>query len=199
MGSLANNWRECVRRPDDNSVWENLLDQQRLLLARIVLRVARRFGVTQFDEIDDAMQEACLKMSGAARQGTVPDQEDGALEAYLKAMMANTAHDYFRKRRAKRRDSFATTPIDVEGGRQLIGSDQSMLESGVFLAQIEKFVEGDSRDRDVFCLYYQQGWTAKEIASLPSVGLSVKGVESLVFRLTTAIRRRIQDSTSHSD
>jgi RNA polymerase sigma-70 factor (ECF subfamily) len=178
--------------PQENAAWENLLNDQRPLLSRIVLRVARRFGTANVRELDDAIQEVCIKMSSVARQDKTGGQDDAALEAYLKALIANAAHDFFRKRYAKRRDTAATTPIDNATAVDLADSGASGLEAEILLTEIESLVEGDRRDRSVFCLYYQQGWTAKEIASLPSVGLSAKGVESVVFRITTALRKRIR-------
>src|ERR1700736_1920651 len=111
MGSLADLWKECVRTPDNGAAWEQLLSSHRLLFSRIVVRVAHRFGVTTTDDIDDAIQEVCLKLSTQARSGKVPAAEDALLEAYLKASVANAAHDYFRTQRARRRDVLATTPI----------------------------------------------------------------------------------------
>ena len=36
--------------------------------------------------------------------------------------------------------------------------------------------ETRDRDRKIFWLYYRQGMTAKEIAGLPQIGLTLKGV-----------------------
>jgi hypothetical protein len=47
------------------------------------------------------------------------------------------------------------------------------------------------RDRKLFWLYYRVGLTADEIAGLPSIGLSTKGVESSLLRLTRLLRQEI--------
>ena len=52
-------------------------------------------------------------------------------------------------------------------------------------------VDTRERDRTVFWLYYKHGFTAKAIAALPAVGLTVKGVETVIFRLTKAIRKSL--------
>jgi RNA polymerase sigma-70 factor (ECF subfamily) len=52
------------------------------------------------------------------------------------------------------------------------------------------------RDRTVFWLYYQQGFSAKAIAALPSIGLSEKGVESAILRLTREVRNRLATTRS---
>jgi RNA polymerase sigma-70 factor (ECF subfamily) len=43
----------------------------------------------------------------------------------------------------------------------------------------------------IFLLYYRQGLTASEIAALPALGLTTKGVESIIARLTHMIRSHI--------
>jgi len=49
----------------------------------------------------------------------------------------------------------------------------------------------EERDRTIFWLYYRQGLTAKEIVELPSIGLSLKGVESTLHRLTQLVRAQL--------
>jgi len=48
------------------------------------------------------------------------------------------------------------------------------------------------RDRALFWLYYRQGLTAGEIAALPSAGLTAKGVESALRRVTGWLRGEIE-------
>jgi DNA-directed RNA polymerase specialized sigma24 family protein len=48
------------------------------------------------------------------------------------------------------------------------------------------------RDRVLFWLYYLQGLTAEEIARLPVVGLTAKGVESVLRRVTRWLREEIE-------
>ncbi len=49
------------------------------------------------------------------------------------------------------------------------------------------------RDRNLFWLYYRQGLTAQAISQIPSIGLSAKGVESAIARLTRLLRDVIVD------
>jgi hypothetical protein len=49
------------------------------------------------------------------------------------------------------------------------------------------------RDKLIFLLYYQQGMTAQDIASLPTVSLSVKGVESTLLRMTRFVRQQLAE------
>lgn len=58
---------------------------------------------------------------------------------------------------------------------------------------VESCLEGPDRDRDrtIFWLYYQQGMTAKDIAALPTIALSSKGVESVIVRVIRLVRDRM--------
>jgi hypothetical protein len=71
------------------------------------------------------------------------------------------------------------------------------LYSNVLIGQIARCIEDGSpearstRDATIFCLYYRHGLTAKAISRLPTIGLSVKGVESTLLRLTRMVRRKL--------
>ena len=72
-------------------------------------------------------------------------------------------------------------------------------ERAILIDQIDRKLVGAlapgeiRRARLVFWLYYRTGLTANAIASLPSVGLTTKGVESLLFRLTRLVRDRVSE------
>jgi hypothetical protein len=48
----------------------------------------------------------------------------------------------------------------------------------------------------IFWLYFRQGMSTKEIASLPTIGLGAKGVGSVIGRLKHAIRDQILGTRS---
>ena len=66
------------------------------------------------------------------------------------------------------------------------------LELKVLVREIDKQLGCPPRDRNVFWLYYREGLTAAEIAAIPAVGLSVKGVESLIHRMGAELRERMR-------
>jgi RNA polymerase sigma-70 factor (ECF subfamily) len=49
------------------------------------------------------------------------------------------------------------------------------------------------RDRQIFWLYYRHGMTTRAIAAIPGIGLTQKGVESAIQRLTSHVRARLAD------
>jgi DNA-directed RNA polymerase specialized sigma subunit len=94
--------------------------------------------------------------------------------------------------------------FDPQAGNQVHGS-QEKIAFGVFLSEIDDHLKrsltgpDQERDRMIFWLYFRQGMSTKEIASLPAIGLSAKGIGSVIERLKHGIRDHILGSRSHSD
>ena len=167
MCSLADLWRQCVQAPDDNVRWERLLESQLRLFSRIIARVANRFGANHAQEIDDAMQEICLKLSNQARLDRFPDTDDAMLEAYLKATIANAAHDYFRAQRAKRRDVTVTRPIDENFPMAAHATSATDADRRLLLSQIENLVAGSDRDKCIFFCITERGGRRRKSPTSP--------------------------------
>jgi RNA polymerase sigma-70 factor (ECF subfamily) len=120
---------------------------------------------------------------------------------YLKVFAANLTHDHFKTVHAQKRggalkiescESGAVTDKfpDIRSGRYEV-------ERAVLVGEIEtifsELVVGQNaaRDKRIFWLYYRSGLTANSISSIPGVGLTVKGVESTLQRLTSLLRDRV--------
>ena len=58
---------------------------------------------------------------------------------------------------------------------------------------LQRLSSSETYERDVaiFWFFYEQGYTAKEISLLSNIGLTVKGVEAVLFRLTRFIREAL--------
>jgi RNA polymerase sigma-70 factor (ECF subfamily) len=134
-------------------------------------------------------------------------QHPEAVAGYIKTIAINLAHDYFKSLHSQKRGSGETAQSieDVEPQAQSWGlGGQHAIEREVLLREIDRCLETCSespdkeRDRLIFWLYYQQGMSAKAIAALPTVGLTAKGVESTIFRLTRLVREHIAGLRSHS-
>jgi RNA polymerase sigma-70 factor (ECF subfamily) len=163
----------------------------RPILNRIASRVARQYDAVS--EIDDLVQEISMKLmaSGRVILASLP-REPPATVAYFSVLAANSARDFFRARNAAKRGRRATVSLDaplvVFAAR--CGLPNS-LDHDLLVSQIEDCLPDDRREQIVFRLYYRQGWTAKEIAAIPALDLTVKGVESMIFRTMKQIRQRL--------
>src|SRR6202044_3147707 len=100
------------------------------------------------------------------------------------------------QKRGAGRAAESMTDVDApsDGGR--LGGARAM-EREVLFQQIDRCLSactagsGQERDRMIFWFYYRQGMSAKAIAALPGVGLTAKGVESALLRLTSLVRERM--------
>jgi RNA polymerase sigma-70 factor, ECF subfamily len=186
---LAELYEQCVRGQGLHQACEQFFQLFRPTLERIVFRVAMQFGSRQ--EADDVIQEVSLKFieKDASVLAGLPREPSASL-AYFSVVAANAARDFFRSRRAVKRGLERTISLDAaldsitEGG-------SSHPERLLLLAQIEKCLPDDRKTQSIFRLYYRQGFSAKEIASIPGLELTMKGVESLIRRATLHIRQKL--------
>jgi RNA polymerase sigma-70 factor, ECF subfamily len=189
-------------RSGDELAWAEFVRRFHSLIARVVLRVARKWGEDSPQVVDDLIQDTYLKLCAERTrllQNFKPIHED-AMYGYIKVFTANLVHDHFKAwRSAKRGGLSVTVSIDGEDSRDSsYGSKraQAQLEREVLIGQIDVCLQAVSvgpsseRDRKIFWLYYRAGLPASAIAAMPTVGLTTKGVESTILRLTRLVRQR---------
>ena len=187
----------------DATAWEEFMRRYHRLIAGVVFRTTQKWGESSPTTIDDLVQEIYLKLCAdeyRLLRGYDPKHPD-AIYGYLKVITANVVHDRFKALHSEKRggDQIVeelTTLENQSGVDDLAGSTQAM-EREILLREIEAHLNASlsedtaERDRTIFWLYYRQGFTAKAIASVPAIGLTIKGVESTILRLTKLVRRRM--------
>jgi RNA polymerase sigma-70 factor (ECF subfamily) len=187
----------------DAVAWEEFIRRFHPLIASIVIRVARHWGESSRHVIDDLIQDTYLKLCSdrANLSGRFTSGHKDAAFGYIKVLTANLVHDHFKASHSQKRDCAVTTSIDTPAGaRQLEGATPPLagtLERTVLLQEIDSCLQIISpgsegrRDRLIFWLYYRVGLPASAIAALPAIGLTTKGVESTLMRLTKQVRQRL--------
>lgn len=193
--SLHEAWNRCAADPASGNAWNTLMERLTPMLQRIARRVGSRWGVRGMEELEDLQQDICLKISQQFRSITdrMP-REAVAAEMYCKAVAANAAHDSLRARFAAKRRASLTVTLDDQLLPHSVGTRDAGGDREILLAQVKRLLGGSQRDQTVFWLYYRQGFTAKEIASIPALGLTNKGVESLLYRMTASLRAKLDGS-----
>jgi RNA polymerase sigma-70 factor (ECF subfamily) len=183
----------------DAAAWGEFVRRFHRLIATVALRVAKRWGDSSPQVVDDLIQETYLKLCAANFRilRSFKSQHPDAFYGYLKVVTANLVHDQFKAAHSGKRGSgtieVAVDPqIASEGGASAKSSERGILLQQVD-ALLSKLAAGRhlERDRRVFWLYYRVGLTANAIASLPAIGLSTKGVESTILRLTRLLRHEL--------
>jgi RNA polymerase sigma-70 factor (ECF subfamily) len=90
----------------------------------------------------------------------------------------------------------STIDVDPEAGPEAHGSSEDIAQK-IFLMEIDENLKrcltgpDQERDRMIFWLYFRQGMSTREIASLPGIGLGTKGVGSVIERMKSAVRQQI--------
>jgi DNA-directed RNA polymerase specialized sigma24 family protein len=133
---------------------------------------------------------------------------EAAVLGYVKTTAANVTRDYFKHAHSQKsggdKTHVSTSDVDPEAGNEVLGS-QERIAFGIFLNEIDEHLKRGltgpdaERDRMIFSLYFRLGMSTKEIASLPTIGLSAKGVGSVIERLKYCIREQILGIVSDSD
>jgi RNA polymerase sigma-70 factor (ECF subfamily) len=185
----------------DPQLWELLVVRLQPIFARIVYRVIKTLSPTVAPaDVDDVIQECFLKLdaafSGRDDQPAAFFSEQTAV-AYVKVLAANVARDYIRKNSAEKRGITKTVSVE-DRLYEIAGAHVSDLQRSILIRQIDRYLGDDAKGRTIFWLYYKQGFTAKEISELPAFQLSPKGVESLLRRLTDAVREQLNDQEGFS-
>jgi RNA polymerase sigma-70 factor (ECF subfamily) len=191
--------RACVGS-GDTGVWQEFVRRFRPLIAGTVTRTARRFGECPPHLLDDLIQEAYLKVCAdqcRMLRDFRPDTPD-AIFGLLKKVAFCVTHDHFRGGYAGKRwtgqremalDSYSETIAGSEGPPEV--------EREILIHEIDEHLAAGSepatgrRDRQIFWLYYRHGMTTRAIAAIPGIGLTQKGVESAIQRLTSQLRNRL--------
>jgi RNA polymerase sigma-70 factor, ECF subfamily len=200
--------RACAHSADAKE-WEELLRRCTPVAAVVARRIARMWqGIAAPSTVDDIVQEVFLKLCEQQRRilrEFKPRGEDSFL-ALLRVVTASVANDYFRRQRSEKRggkaitmtlDDEPTSPVPVSA------ENSAEMQRAVLFKELDQKLRSapgtsTERDRTIFWLYYLQGLTADEIAALPQSGLSAKGVESALRRVTSWLRAELSPGKAGS-
>ena len=196
--------------PRDDEAWDEFIFRVGKPISLTIMRTASLWGEPSRSLMEDLIQGTYLKLweDGCRLLRDFAIQHPDAILGYLKKTAVNATHDYFRHRHSESsggaKPHVSTNDVDPEAGNEVHGS-QERIAFGIFLSEIDEHLKlgltgpDQERDRMIFWLYFRQGMTTKEIASLPTMGLSAKGVGSVIERLKHCIRERILGLRSDDD
>jgi RNA polymerase sigma-70 factor (ECF subfamily) len=193
--------RVCAEE-NDGAAWEEFVSRFHRPISLSIIRTIYQWGEIPQQIVNDVVQETYLKLCADRCQTLLEfsTQHPEAILGYVKTIAMNVAHDHFRSLNSQKRGSGEVAQImegaDPQAPPTTTGG-QEAIERKILLTQIHQCLElccpGPDYERDctIFWLYYQQGMSAKDIAALPAISLSAKGVESAIFRLTRLVREKL--------
>jgi RNA polymerase sigma-70 factor (ECF subfamily) len=194
--------------PCDDEAWEEFVSRVGKPISLTVMRTASLWGEPSRSLVEDLVQVTYLKLweDSCRLLRDFAIQHPEAILGYLKKTAANATHDYFKHGHSQSsggdQPHVSTSDVDPEAGNEVHGS-QEKIAFGVFLNEIDEHLKrvltgpDQERDRMIFWLYFRQGMSTKEIASLPTIGLGAKGVGSVIERMKHCVREQILGM--HSD
>jgi RNA polymerase sigma-70 factor (ECF subfamily) len=151
--------------------------------------------------VEDLVQDIYLKLCANNFQilQRVRSDHPNGVYALVRAVAYSTTIDHLRSLRNPLNDSNKAVSLDSLQHDLALDPQpaESKLHRQMLFDRIDQVLpeacppDSLERDRTVFWLYYRQGYTAGEIAALPAMKLTVKGVESLLYRLTSAVRAQL--------
>lgn len=202
--SLEELLQECLQSAD-NTLWTEFVRRSQPVITAVVIKTVRRWLKPRPDLVDDLVQETYLKLCGndfrALRQ-FVP-QHANALLGFLKVVASNTVQDYFRGTYAQKRgDGVEEVPLDQIESAASYDDTARDFERSILLHDIDRCLRlvmsssAYARDHAIFWLYYKQGLSAKAIAGIRTIGLSVKGVESTIGRMVRLVRQKMNEGAA---
>lgn len=175
----------------DQAHWHEFVRRTQPLIASVIINTIRRWKEPAPSLVDDLIQDTFVKLFASdckALRG-IKNEYENTIFGFLKVVASNVVRDHFRHPENKVEEVELTEPIlpaAVDGMDRIEFSH--MKEQ--MQTRLKTLSSSPTYERDVtiFWLYYEQGYTAKEISLLPTVQLTVKGVESTLQRLTRFIR-----------
>jgi RNA polymerase sigma-70 factor (ECF subfamily) len=164
------------------------------LIASVIINTVRRWKQPAPSLVDDLIQNTYVKLFDNDKKAlrAIKNEHENTIFGYLKVIASNVAKDHFRKPENK--------ADEIELSDAMVPPRPQDRERREFLdkkSQVQEILEtlssSETYDRDVaiFWFFYEQGYTAKEISLLPAVGLTVKGVEAVILRLTRYVREKL--------
>jgi RNA polymerase sigma-70 factor (ECF subfamily) len=196
--------RKCADSKDEPA-WRELVRRFHPVIAAAVLRTARRACEPPRQLLDDLIQDTYLKLCNnhCRLLRSFQPAHSNSIYGFLQVMAANVVHDHFKAERAEKRgagrqmESISERAQSNPGASATVARSSDAMGRQLRLREIDEVLARVSEGRDqkrncmIFFLYYRQGLTASEIAALPALGLTTKGVESILARLTHLIRGHI--------
>lgn len=181
---------------NDGEAWRALIARYRPMVLRVLIRATNRRDRALILDLEQDLWARLLANERAVLR-PLAGKPPAALKALLSVMALNLGRDHGRKTAVRE----AVLPEQLAG---LAGCEGKGPEEAANVAERCRLVleaaarlvtpAEAARDLLIFRAYYQDERTSKEIAAM-GVGLSVKGVEAVIQRLTVRVRAHFAGAT----
>jgi len=183
--------------------WTLFIAQITPTIALAARRMCALWGDVSSATVHDIVQDVFVRLCEDDRR-VLREFDDRGNESFLKllrVMASSITTDHFRRVNADKRGGRCTeiSLDDPHAVEEISASrDTEAVEWAAMISQLDGLLRKNggrisARDRSLFWLYYRQGFTAEAISAIPDMGLSTKGVESALLRITRQLRETVQN------
>jgi len=187
---------------DAEDHWREFVHRTQPLIASVIINTVRRWKQPAPSLVDDLIQDTYLKLfvNDMKALRSIKNEYENAIFGFLKVVASNVVQDHFRKPINKADEvevSDAVLPPDPDERerREFLDKKEQVQRILIRLSSSETY----KRDEAIFWLYYEQGYSAKEISFMPHLGLTLKGVEAVILRLTRYLRGELGNENPEQD
>lgn len=189
---LAQVLKECLKNARRGQ-WDAFVEMAQPIVASAVIRTLSRFSKPDRDLVDDLVQDTFVKLCADDFRVLRSFRAEDTLSlcAYLRMVASSTTLDHLRSQGAKKKGGgqLQTAVEDLESVLVAPGNPLKTIEQKLLIERVEGCLERQSdRDRRIFWLYHRHGYTPQNIAALPGIAVEPRGVETVLYRLTRAVR-----------
>jgi len=175
--------------------WSEFLSKIQGPIAAVISRTLGK--MSQRSTVDDLIQNTWVKLfdNDKAALRRIRNEHENSIYAYVRSAAFHMAHDHIRG---------LVPDVSLE---ELVSFEPANSQwTDVFkdlrrdeVDRCLKTLSSDpnfERDYAIFWLYYEQGYSAREISELPRFNLSESGVEGVLLRLTRHVKGKLDSPLS---
>ena len=188
--------------------WEQFVHAVTPVVALAARRVCAIWGDSSEPTVSEIVQEVFVKLCEDDRR-VLREFDDRGHDSFLnllRTIAATVGTDHFRHASAgKRGGGQRMLPLqpEVQMAHLADARATAAVEQPSLIAQLDNLLllhikSVSRRDRNLFWLYYRQGLTTEAISRIPAIGLTHRGVESALIRVTKLLREAIAHGKSRS-
>lgn len=191
--------RACAESGNDEA-WKEFVCRFGPVINRAIWRVARRYGDSDSATIQELVSDTYVKFldDNCRVLRNFKARYPNAFYGMAGTVAANVARDHYRPARPPISDCDLSDLEDFLTDPHASGSGQ--IERRILFQEIDRILcaHCTSRDREIFWLYYSQiGLTAAEISRISRFNLDESGVESVLHRLKSLVRRKLAEKNEN--
>jgi RNA polymerase sigma-70 factor (ECF subfamily) len=194
----ANRLAKICSHSADAPEWEEFVRMASPVVSLAARRLGELWGDRSTVTVNEIVQEVFLKLCEDDRRVLREFEErgDDSFLRLLRVITATVGTDHFRRTTAEKRGGSAPVIlVQPHAVAEELHDSQAAraMEMPSLFAQLDGLLrlypnKVSARDRKLFWLHYGQGLSAKAISRIPAMGLSPKGVESALIRLTRLLK-----------